>query len=108
MALKQKTRAQTILTAQAVLHILQDHKKELRSLGVQKIGLFGSYLKGNARKKSDLDFLVHFKEIDFDSYMELKFLLEKIYRRKVDLVLDEDLKPALSYVRKEALYAKGL
>jgi len=37
--------------------------------------------------------------------MELKFLLERLFRRKVDLVVEDSLKPALRYVKKEAVYA---
>ena len=44
----------------------------------------------------------------FDNFMGLKFLLERVFRRKVDPVIEEDLKPALRYVKTEAAYAKGL
>ena len=44
----------------------------------------------------------------FDNYMDLRAFLEKIFHKKVDLVIEENLKPALQYVKGEALYAKGL
>ena len=86
--------------------MLRKHKDELNKYEVKKIGLFGSFLKGNQHKKSDLDFLVVFNKTTFDNYMELKFLLEKLFKKKVDLVIEEDLKPALKYMKEEALYAK--
>ena len=96
------------LTRKEILALLQKNQSMLNKCKVKKIGLFGSYALGKQRKKSDLDFLVVFKELKFDNYIELKFLLEKIFHKKVDLVIEEDLKPALKYVKEEALYAKGL
>ena len=40
-----------------------------------------------------------------DNYFELKTFLEKLFQRKVDLVMEESLKPALQYVKEEAVYA---
>lgn len=94
------------LTPPIILRMLRTHRDQLRMYGVKKIGLFGSFLKKNTHPKSDLDFLVTFTQPTFDNYMELKFWLEKLFRKKVDLVMEGSLKPALRYVRKEALYAE--
>lgn len=75
---------------------------------MKKIGLFGSFLKGKQNKKSDVDIIVKFDKATFDNYMDLKFLLEKLFRKKVDLVTEKSLKPALKYVKKEAIYVKRL
>lgn len=88
-----------------VLKALAQHKAELRSLGVRHIGLFGSVAKGRGRPGSDLDFLVEFDEPTFDNYMDVKFLLERLFRRKIDLVTSGGLKPALRSVRKDVRYA---
>jgi len=94
-------------TPKKIMHVLENHKVELRKFKVKKIGLFGSYLKGSQRTTSDLDFLITLDEETFDNYMGLKFFLEKIFRRKVDLVIEENLKPGLEYVKEEALYAEA-
>ena len=41
--------------------------------------------------KSDIDVLVEFNKLEksFDNYMELKFYLEKLFHRRVDLVIRE-------------------
>jgi predicted nucleotidyltransferase len=96
------------LTAQSILNTLNSRRNEIKKYHVQKIGLFGSYSKGTASKKSDLDFIVKFNRPDFDDYMELKFLLEKIFHKKVDLVTEESLKSALNYIKKEAKYVPRL
>lgn len=49
-----------------------------------------------------------FKEPTFDNYMDLKFMLEGLFHRKVDLVAESNLKPAMIHVKEEAFYAKGL
>jgi len=96
------------LTKKDILRIIELHKDEIHSYGVKKIGLFGSYLKGGQKKGSDIDIIVEFENPTFDNYMGLKFFLEKLFRRKVDLVIEESLKPVLNYVKKEAVYAKAI
>ena len=93
------------LTPNSIIKTLERHKEDIRRYKVKKIGLFGSFLKKDQHKRSDLDFLVVFDKPTFDNYIELKFLLEKIFHKKVDLVTEDTLKPALQYVKKEALYA---
>ncbi|MCX5750196.1 MAG: nucleotidyltransferase family protein [Candidatus Saganbacteria bacterium] len=81
----------------------------VKKFGVKKIGLFGSYLRGDFNKKSDLDLLVEFRKKTFDNYMGLKFFLEDAFDLKVDLVTKESLKPRLKpLILKEVEYAKGL
>ena len=101
-------KAKKILSPNKILAILQEHQRELSRFGVKKIGLFGSYLTQKATSKSDLDFLVSFENPTFDNFMETKFLLEKLFNRKVDLVMETALKPDLRFVKKEALYAKAV
>ena len=96
------------LTAKKIIRTIENNKDYLNKYGVKKIGLFGSFLKGNQNRKSDIDFIVKFDKATFDNYMDLKFLLEKLFHKKVDLVTEKSLKPALRYVKKEAMYAKRL
>lgn len=85
---------------------LEKNKDKIKTFGVSKIGLFGSFLKGKQGKKSDVDILVEFKNISFDNYTDALILLEKIFKRKVDLVTESSLRPELAYVKKEAKYAR--
>ncbi len=63
---------------------------------VKTLGVFGSYVRGEATKNSDLDVLVEFDgELTFRNYMDLKFFLEDLFKRKVDLVIKEDIKPKI-------------
>ena len=94
------------INSKEILKIIEKNKNKLRKEGVKKIGLFGSYAQGKESKKSDIDFLIEFETIDFDRYMLILNLLEKIFQRKIDLVIEKDLKPELKYVKKEAKYVK--
>ncbi len=62
--------------------------------------LFGSVARSEANESSDLDFLVKFKSPPtFDMYMGLKFFLEDLLERPVDLVtadaVREQIKPSI-------------
>lgn len=89
-----------------VLEKIEKNKKEIKKFGAKKIGLFGSVLKGKQHKKSDVDILVEFDKITFDNYFYLQEFLQKLFKRKVDLVIEKDLKPELNYVKKDAKYVK--
>lgn len=73
---------------------------------VRKIGLFGSTIRGEARPDSDVDVLVEFEVPTFDHYMDLKFYLEELFNRPVDLVTIASLKPRLrESILREVRYA---
>ena len=78
--------------------ILQQHKPELsEKWKVKSLGIFGSYVRGEAGKSSDLDLLV---EIDDPKMGLLKFIalenyLSDLLGVKVDLVEKQALKPAI-------------
>lgn len=94
------------LTPKKIIQTLEENRDEIRKTGVKKIGLFGSYAKGKEGKNSDIDFLVEFQVIDFDRYFYMLSLLENLFQKKVDLVIEKDLKPELKYLKKEAKYVK--
>jgi len=85
---------------------IQDMRKELAErFSVRSIGVFGSTATGHAHEQSDVDILVELNEPTFDHYMELKFLLEDVLGRDVDLVLKDALKPRLKpIIEKEVRY----
>lgn len=96
------------LTSKKIIKQLERKKnnKKIKDIGVRKIGLFGSFSKNKDSKNSDIDILVKFDKINFDNYFALLVFLEKIFQRKVDLVIENDLKPELKYIKKEAEYVK--
>ena len=86
---------------------LAEHKQELRDrFKVEEIGIFGSYVRKEQKKKSDLDVLVSFSEtIDLFTFVELENYLSDILGVKVDLVMKDALKPRLKdRILNEAVY----
>jgi predicted nucleotidyltransferase len=94
------------LNSEKIIKRLKEERNELRKRGVKRIGLFGSYVKGKQKQKSDIDFLIEFKKIDADNFFNLLFLLERMFKRKIDLVDARNLRPELEYVKKEAKYVE--
>ncbi len=89
-----------------ILGAIEKRRDKLRARGVKKIGLFGSYLKGTQKRGSDVDLLVEFRGISARDYFDVWLYLENVLRRKVDLVIESDLRKELAYVRKEACYVE--
>ena len=88
---------------------LFDKKAEIRKrYHVKKIGVFGSIVRNKQTKKSDIDILVEFEKghKDFFNYMRLKYYLEELLDRKVDLVIKEAVKAQLrERILNEVVYA---
>jgi hypothetical protein len=80
-----------------IIKIIRNSKLEMEShYGVQRLGLFGSYVRGKQRKKSDIDILVTFnRDIDLFDFLDLRDYLESQLHAKVDLVMESALKPAI-------------
>jgi len=91
-----------------ILKTLEANREALRCLGVKRLGLFGSAVRGEAGPGSDLDFVVEFEHKSFDAYMDVKLFLERLFACDVDLVLSDSIKPRLRpAILKEARYAPG-
>ncbi|HEX9625814.1 MAG TPA: nucleotidyltransferase family protein [Acidiferrobacterales bacterium] len=85
--------------------LLSNQHARLRELGVKSLSVFGSVARGEARPDSDVDMLVEFDSTpDFDRYMDLKFFLEDLLGRRVDLVTPAALKARMRpTVQREAV-----
>lgn len=84
---------QSVTTKEDVLSVLRAHKTELRALGVDRLGLFGSFRNGTAGPQSDVDLLVEFspdKKL-LVNYLDAYDLVESILGRKVDLITPKSL-----------------
>lgn len=88
-----------------IIKKIEENKWKLKKDGVKKIGIFGSVIK-EKKNPSDIGVLVEFEKPSFDSYAEVIILLEKILKKKVDLITKSSLRPELKYVIKEAEYAR--
>jgi predicted nucleotidyltransferase len=89
-----------------ILASLRDRADELRDqFGVRSLALFGSAVRAEMGETSDVDVLVEFDgPATFDRFMDLKFHLEDLLGRSVDLVTAKALKPRMRpIVEREAV-----
>ena len=97
------------MSLENIRRILKKSKSKIENLfDVKELGIFGSYVRGEQKKNSDLDVLVEFTRDrkTFDNYMNLKFYLEKLFHRKVDLVMKDALKARIKeQVLADVIYA---
>ncbi len=102
--------ARIMYTLNDILEILSINMNNIEKLYVSKIGLFGSFVRGEQNESSDVDILVEFEEghETFDNYMDLKFYLEELFGRKVDVVILNSIKPSMKpHIMGSVKYAKG-
>ncbi|HCT58852.1 MAG TPA: nucleotidyltransferase [Gemmatimonas aurantiaca] len=95
----------TPLTRNDVLLRLAETQREIFRLGVQRLALFGSVQRNEARSDSDVDVLVEFVpgKKTFDHLIALGEILEETLGRRVELVTTESLSPYLRpYILAEA------
>ena len=97
-----------MLNKKIIMKSIQDNLDEVKRYGIRRIGVFGSFVRSSQNEKSDIDVLIEFypDKKNFDNYMELKFFLEKLLHRKVDLVIKDAIKPRIKpAILNEVLYA---
>ncbi|MFO1430449.1 MAG: nucleotidyltransferase domain-containing protein [Candidatus Competibacteraceae bacterium] len=73
--------------------LIEMHAAELRALGARKIGIFGSFARGEETPESDVDVYLEFAEgmKSYDNFFAIHELLENLFDRSIDLVTDGSL-----------------
>ena len=85
------------MTKDDIKRIILANREIFRKYKVNKVGIFGSYLTGKARKRSDVDLLVDFEEvIDLFEFVHLNDEIQQILKTKVDLATPDAVK---AYIR---------
>ena len=101
------------MTKNEIKEILTRNKDVLKKHRVKSIALFGSFVRGDMKRQSDIDFLVEFDKTAFgenfegyfDNYRGLVLSLENIFGRKIDLLTTDMISPYIkSYIMQEAEY----
>lgn len=94
-------------TLEEIKVILKRHKEEVvREYNVKEIGIFGSIVREEQKKRSDIDILVEYYELpDLLKLIELERRLQRILKKKVDLVEKSGIRPELkTRILKEVVY----
>lgn len=84
-----------MMEKQVVLTRLKNCIEEIRQrFSVKALSIFGSIARNESDDTSDVDILVVFnRKATFDLFMDLKFYLEELLGKQVDLVTDKALRP---------------
>jgi uncharacterized protein len=90
-----------MVTSKSEIFLIFDELKDtLRSMGVRRIGLFGSFAREESTSRSDVDVIVSFLPgcKNYDIFFSLAELLEDKFGRDVEIITEESISP---YVRQE-------
>jgi uncharacterized protein len=95
-----------VYTLQNILQILRQHKPELqRKYPVSRLGVFGSYARGEATEKSDIDIAVEFSAPMGLNFVAMADELEELLGIKTDVVSKNGIKAKyLPFVEKDMVY----
>ncbi len=87
-----------VVNRENILTLVEKNKEKIKLLGVKRLGLFGSFIRGEQRADSDVDVIVEFRarQKTFDNFIQLSFLLEDLFQRRVELVTPESLSPYMA------------
>jgi len=92
----------TAITLEEVKKILKEHKAEVsRKYRVNEIGIFGSFVRGEQKRRSDIDILVEFEPRNIPGLIkliEMEMYLEKLLRKKVDVIIKSGIRPELKKI----------
>lgn len=96
-----------MLAKENILELMHSKKTEWsKNYTVCRIGLFGSVVREQSKPDSDIDIVVEMEFPTFDRYMDLKFELQDLLGRDVDLVLYDSIKKRLKpVIDDEVVYA---
>ncbi|MEA3369519.1 MAG: nucleotidyltransferase family protein [Candidatus Ratteibacteria bacterium] len=96
-----------MMSKEEILRLLEQVREEImKKYKVKRLGLFGSFIKGEQKKGSDIDILVEFEEnADLFDFLGLALFLEEKLNQKVDVVPERALREELKKsILKEAAY----
>jgi uncharacterized protein len=90
-----------------IIVFLKENKPFIeQQFGVVRIGLFGSYVRGNAHEDSDIDIAVEMQdEHIFRNFFRLERYLKDHLKKEIDIGIMETIKPLVRQrVLKEIIY----
>jgi predicted nucleotidyltransferase len=93
-------------TITEIINILQTKRAKLVSnYGISKIGVFGSYARGEQNAESDVDIMVEFNAPIGMKFIDLADELEGELKLKVDLVSRKAIREKMwAFIEKEVVY----
>lgn len=83
----------TLHTKEQILKLLKENREQIKEFGVSKLGLFGSYAKGEQTEESDKDFLAFFEEgqKNYHNLFNTAEYLESLLNCEVNVLTDKSI-----------------
>jgi predicted nucleotidyltransferase len=99
-----------MLTLEKIQKVLIEHKGDWKDkYCIKRMGVFGSYVRGDQMEGSDVDILVEFEEearISLMDFVGLEIEISDLLGTKVDLVEIKNLKPNIGkYILHEVIFS---
>lgn len=94
---------------QKIIQLVVENKQAFRDLGASRVGLFGSFARGEQNKDSDVDLLVDFlpEKKSYRNLLGVADLAEKLVGREVEVVTPQSLSPYIApYIEKDVQYVQ--
>jgi uncharacterized protein len=94
-------------TKQELIERLLSDKDKLSSYGIEQIGIFGSFVRGQVKETSDIDFFIHFQAEykTLRNFIGLADYLKNLLGRKIEIVTPQSLNQFIGkYIQQEVEY----
>ena len=98
-----------VLNDEIVLQKIKENEDEIRRYGVSRVGLFGSFARGEQEEGSDVDLLVEFDKgkKTFRNFIGFSEYIEGILGKKVEVLTPEFVSPYIApYILQEVKYVQ--
>lgn len=98
-----------VTNKQELLNLISSRKVDISALGIKRVGVFGSFSRGEQKQNSDVDLLIEFSKgkKTFRNFMGFVEFAQEAFGREVDVLTPESISPYLApYITKEIEYVK--
>lgn len=99
--------SQSVKNKEEIYQRVDAHQREIKNYGVNRLGVFGSFVRNQQKPSSDVDVLVDFisNKKNYDNFIGLAYFLEDILQRPVELVTHDSISKYFKpYIDKEVQY----
>jgi uncharacterized protein len=94
-------------TKQELIERLLSNRDQLSNYGIVQLGIFGSFVRGQVKDTSDVDFFIHFhpEYKTLRNFVGLADFLKNLLGRKIEIVTPQSLNQFIGkYIQQEVEY----
>jgi uncharacterized protein len=98
-----------VSSKQQILNLIVDNKQAFSNLGASRVGLFGSFVRGEQTGNSDVDLMIEFKpgQKNYRNLLGTADLAEGLVGRKVEIITAGSVSQFIyPYIEREIEYVE--